>query len=219
MSEKTLASSIRFNSLLLAAFAVITTGILAFTNASTKPKIEEQKARAQLAALSEILPQQFYDNDLLNDGLYEIPASQWQQLNLSGNSQAYIAKKNGKPVAIIFPTNGTGYSGKIGLLVGVFANGTIAGVRVTQHAETPGLGDYIDIRKSDWITTFDGKSLSNPAENAWDTKKYEGDFDGLTSATITSRGVIHQVKAALEYFATQHPLQTLPHSNNEGEAY
>lgn len=215
MSNKTLSSSIRFNSLLLGLFAIITTGILAFTYTNTLPRIEEQQVKAQLAALSEILPPQFYDNDLINNGAFSIPPSHWQQLNLSQESRGFVATKNGEPVAIIFPTEGKGYGGNIGLLVGIFADGRIAGVRVTQHTETPGLGDYIDARKGDWILQFNGKSLFDPQADGWDTENYGGEFDGLTSATITSRGVIYQLKIALEYFATQDPLQTSPSSSGD----
>ena len=55
-----------------------------------------------------------------------------------------------------------GYSGRIHMLVGVYVDGSLAGVRVVKHAETPGLGDGIEIRKSPWITGFDGKSLADP---------------------------------------------------------
>ena len=204
-----LGSSIGINSLLLGAFALITTGILALTNAATADRIKEERLKAQLAALSEIVPPTFYDNDLVTDGARTIPQQDLALLNLPEPENLYIATKNARPVAVIIPTVGEGYGGGIHMLVGIFADGTLAGVRVTSHTETPGLGDYIESRKSDWILMFDGKSLANPSPEHWDVDKYDGDFDGLTSATISSRGVIHQVKKALDYFAAQRPLQTL----------
>lgn len=204
-----LGSSIGINSVLLGVFALVTTGILALTNATTADRIKEAQLKAQLAALSEILSPDLYDNELVTDGARAVPQQDLPLLNLSEPENMYIATKNSQPVAVILPTNGEGYGGEIHMLVGIFADGTLAGVRVTHHAETPGLGDYIDSRKSDWILMFEGKSLSDPPEARWDVGKYDGDFDGLTSATISSRGVIHQVKKVLEYFATQQPLQTL----------
>ena len=79
-------------------------------------------------------------------------------------------------------------------------DGTIAGVRVTEHRETPGLGDKVDLKKSDWILDFDGKSLVNPEKSGWDVKKNGGAYDQFTGATITPRAVIHQIAKTLEYF-------------------
>ncbi len=94
-----------------------------------------------------------------------------------------------------------GYSGEIRLLVGVLADGSISGVRVLAHRETPGLGDPIEIERSDWITGFNGRSLGNPVLAQWDVARYGGDFDAFTGATITPRAVVRAVKNTLIYFA------------------
>ena len=115
-------------------------------------------------------------------------------------------------VGVIIPTTAPdGYSGDIDLLVGVNHNKTIAGVRVIQHTETPGLGDKIDERKSDWILHFNGASLSNPDPARWTVQKSGGDFEQFTGATITPRAVVHQVKKVLEFIDQQnHFSQPLP---------
>ncbi|MFM9746175.1 FMN-binding protein, partial [Streptomyces brasiliscabiei] len=64
-----------------------------------------------------------------------------------------------------------GYSGDIELLTAVFSNGEIAGVRVTKHEETPGLGDKIEIKKSPWITVFNNKSVLGEDDTRWAVKK------------------------------------------------
>ena len=86
------------------------------------------------------------------------------------------------------------------MIVGINFDGTLAGVRVVEHRETPGLGDKVDLNKSDWILGFNSKSLSNPQRAAWDVKKNNGDFDQFTGATITPRAVIHQIAQTLDYF-------------------
>ena len=86
------------------------------------------------------------------------------------------------------------------MIIGINFDGSVAGVRVVEHKETPGLGDKVDLRKSDWILSFNGKSLSNPHPNAWNVKKENGEFDQFTGATITPRAVIHQIAKTLEYF-------------------
>ena len=86
------------------------------------------------------------------------------------------------------------------MLVGINVDGTIAGVRVISHNETPGLGDKIDLKKNDWILDFNGKSLENPKPKYWKVKKDKGSFDQLTGATITPRAVVTQVLRTLQYF-------------------
>lgn len=101
----------------------------------------------------------------------------------------YRARKSGQPVALFAtPVAPDGYSGPIQLLVGVYADGTLAGVRVLAHKETPGLGDAIDEKRAPWIFGFAGKSLSNPGLDGWRVKKDGGSFDQFTGATITPRG-------------------------------
>jgi len=93
-----------------------------------------------------------------------------------------------------------GYTGKIHSIVGIFADGSVAGVRVLQHRETPGLGDKVELKKSPWVLSYNGKSLSDPGTQGWNVKKDGGEFDQFTGATITPRAVVKSVHAALEYF-------------------
>jgi len=123
-----------------------------------------------------------------------------------------ISPLNGKPVAVLAtPVAPDGYSGSIKLLVGVYADGTLAGVRVLAHKETPGLGDAIEATRSDWILTFEGKSLNNPPPKAWAVKKDGGAFDQFTGATITPRAVVKAARQFLIYFQ-QHKEQLLANS-------
>jgi RnfABCDGE-type electron transport complex G subunit len=48
------------------------------------------------------------------------------------------------------------YSGNIRLLTGVSVDKKLLGVRVIAHKETPGLGDKIELKKSNWIKQFKG---------------------------------------------------------------
>ena len=116
-------------------------------------------------------------------------------------STAYRARLQGEPVAVIFNSVAPdGYNGKIHLLVGVNIDASLAGVRVVKHAETPGLGDAIEIRKSPWIRGFDGKSLNNPDQAGWRVKRDGGEFDQLTGATITPRAIVAAVRNTLLYY-------------------
>ena len=124
-----------------------------------------------------------------------------RELGQRSPQSAYLALKDGAPSALILPvTAPDGYSGAIHLLVGIFADGRLAGVRVLGHKETPGLGDKIELAKSQWIRSFDGKSLSNPGAEGWAVKKDRGEFDQFAGATITPRAVVKAVHGALQYF-------------------
>ncbi|WP_250654746.1 electron transport complex subunit RsxG [Alkalimarinus coralli] len=204
----------------LAIFAVITSGLIAATQTLTKETIEQQIKKAQSKALLEIVPVEEHDNELLEDTFELNPGG---LLNLPREKSAYIARKNQAPVAVILPVIAeNGYSGPISMIVGVDISGNIKGVRVINHKETPGLGDKIEIKKSDWITQFEGTSLTQPLPKQWKVKKDGGNFDQLTGATITPRAVVSGVNNALMYYHKNKDrlLQTksAPQASAEGDA-
>jgi electron transport complex, RnfABCDGE type, G subunit len=194
-----LGTSISKNSLLLATFALLAAGGLALTNEGTKERIQQAERAAQQKALFEIVPRSRHDNDLLLDTM-PIPQDYWATLGLKSGGNIHIARQQGEVVAMIIPAVAPdGYSGDIRMIVGVNRDGSIAGVRVLTHNETPGLGDKVDLKKSDWILSFDGKSLLTPAATAWAVRKDGGEFDQFTGATITPRAVVNQVRRVLEF--------------------
>ena len=193
-------SSIQKNSMVLSLFALITTALLAGTYLSTREKIEYSERKAAQKALFEVVPTERHNNDLLLDTL-PVPKSYWPMLGLKNGGDIHIARQDDQIVAVIIPAvTAEGYSGDIKFIVGINTDGSIAGVRVLNHAETPGLGDKIDLRKHDWILGFNGKSLSNPLPARWNVKKDKGDFDQLTGATITPRAIVKQVFKSLNYY-------------------
>ncbi|MFN3580078.1 MAG: electron transport complex subunit RsxG [Pseudomonas sp.] len=194
----TTRSSVLRNSLILGVFAMVTVGLIALTQQGTASRIAEEQRRMQMSALNEILPHDQHDNDLLEDAF---AISNRELLHLPGEAMAYRGRVDGDVVAVILPAIAPdGYSGRIDLLVGVRANGEIAGVRITNHRETPGLGDKVQLNKSTWVLDFNGTSLSMPAPENWGVRKDGGDFDQFTGATITPRAVVQAVHRALQYF-------------------
>lgn len=194
----TMIQSIRRSAIGLGIFAVITGGTIAFTQALTEKRITEQAARAEARALFEIIPESDHDNDLLKDTVV-LPAG--DQLASEGPVTAWVARQDGEVVGMIMPAVAPdGYSGAIKLLVGINPEGTVLGVRVIGHKETPGLGDRIETRKSSWVNDFEGRSLGKPEPRKWNVKKNGGVFDQFTGATITPRAVVKAVKKTLIYF-------------------
>jgi electron transport complex protein RnfG len=182
----------------LLVFAVIGSGLVAFTFDSTEERIAENQRRALLKSLNELVPSDRYDNNIFSDILL---VSDTELLGTDEPVPVYRARKGGWPVAaVLAPVAPDGYNGNIRLLVAINLDGTLAGVRVVQHRETPGLGDGIEASRSDWILGFDGKSLSNTAKKDWRVKRDGGRFDQFTGATITPRAVVKAVHKALLYF-------------------
>lgn len=193
-----LGQSITRNAIGLALFAVITAGTIALTHAVTRDRIEEQVRQAEAGALLQIIPEDQHSNDLL---AATVPVGPSEALGLKDTRQAHIARQNGRVTGVILPVIApNGYSGGIHLLVGIDAGGQILGVRVTQHHETPGLGDKVETKKTPWVYSFNGKSLENLAPGQWAVAKDGGQFDQFTGATITPRAVVGAVHKALLYF-------------------
>jgi electron transport complex protein RnfG len=182
----------------LSLFAVVGTTLVALTEYTTSEAIAENERQVLLRNLYALLPRDRLDNDIATDTL-RLPAS--ALLGTDDASTVYRARLAGEPVAAIFNSIAPdGYNGKIHLLVGVNIDGRLAGVRVVKHAETPGLGDAVEIRKSPWINDFAGKSLANPTQERWRVKRDGGDFDQFTGATITPRAVVAAVRNTLLYY-------------------
>ena len=197
MALPEISRSMLKNALVLGLFAIATVGLVAVLQQATAGRIANAEREAQVRALSEILPQGSYDNHLLDNSI------QLHDPLLGSKSPqtAYIALKDGKPSAVILrATAPDGYSGAIQLLIGIQVDGRLAGVRVLNHRETPGLGDKIELAKSPWIHGFAGRSLQAPDEAGWAVKKDRGQFDQFAGATITPRAVVKAVHKALQYF-------------------
>ena len=204
----------------MVAFALIGTALLAYVFNITREPIEKSEAEARLALFRQILPDDHYygnakskddkqhaDDDNLLENVVEIAPN-----DLLGNktpSKAYIAKQDHKFAAVILEAIAhDGYSGDIKLLIAIRADGTVSGVRVLAHKETPGLGDYIDIAHGNWIKLFDNESVEKTPAEQWKVKKDGGKFDYMVGATITPRAVVKAVAKALQFYEqNEHELQ------------
>ena len=201
--------------LLLGLFAVIGVAILAGVHDLTRDRIAEQQRQLIIQRLGQVLGSDRYDNDLLNDVI------EMRDHGAFGHNEAvriYRARKSGEPVAVIMELIATGgYNGDIVLLLGIDFAGDVTGARVIRHRETPGLGDPIEVRKSDWITRFTGRSFGDPEREKWAVRKDGGEFDQFTGATITPRAVVRAISRALMYHEERRDQLYLMESNVESE--
>jgi Na+-translocating ferredoxin:NAD+ oxidoreductase subunit G len=211
MSE--LAQSIRRGAVGLGLFAMVTAGVVGVTHSLTAKRIQDNRLASQYQALGQVIPAALHDNDLL-DGAVLLPAA--DPLGQPEPFTAWRARHAGQVSAVILPVvTPNGYSGDISLLVGIAADGSLTGVRVLAHRETPGLGDRIEARKADWIEQFTGLSLGNPPNEQWAVRPDGGTFDAFTGATITPRAVVGAVRRSLEYFAANRAMLL---DRSEGDA-
>ena len=206
-----IGKSISRNSIMLGIFAIAVAAALASTDMLTREKRAESKRRVQSMALEQVIPAELHDNILLDD---KIPVGDTEFLRLKKPDSIHIARKDGKVTGFILPTYAPdGYGGPVSTLVGIDLEGNILGVRVVNHHETPGLGDRVDIKKSNWALSFNGKSLTNLTAAQWHVKKDKGVFDQFTGATITPRAVVASVHNALLFFA-KHENELLQQAGN-----
>lgn len=181
----TTKTSVKYGAL-LGIVALLCTAVSAGVYFLTKDKIYAAVAKQQQALLAQVIPADYYDNDVTAN--CEIPDS--REIDKictalsSGKIRAYA----------IEATAPDGYSGKIRLLMGMTPQGEVLGVRVLEHNETPGLGDKIELRISDWILNFSRKKIDPQNLQDWSVKKDGGKFDQFAGATITPRAVVNQVK-------------------------
>jgi electron transport complex protein RnfG len=182
----------------LGLFSLIGIGLVSLTHSFTYAKIADNERKFVLKNLRELVPESLHDNDLLADTLTVVDSDAFGE---GKTVTIYRATNNNQLAAVIAtPTAPDGYSGSIKLLVAIKENGELLGVRAVLHHETPGLGDAIDTNKSDWIYSFNGKSLNNPDLKYWHVKRDGGNFDQFTGATITPRAVVKAVLKTLQYY-------------------
>ncbi len=185
-------------SLLLGVFAVAGTSMVALTFDNTELRIADNEYQALLQSLNALVPPTSHDNDIAND---TIEVTSRELLGSKKPNTVYLARMKEIPIAAVITTIAPdGYNGAIKLLVAINYDGTISGVRVLSHRETPGLGDSIEVERSNWINNFRGLSLQTPDDLGWRVQKDGGIFDQFTGATVTPRAVVKAVHNALLYF-------------------
>lgn len=182
----------------LAVIAAFCTALVAFTHSQTAERIGANEKAWIERSLQPALAGLFFDSAVTESKIV-IPAPH----DLPGTDDAIIYRVYAaeQPVAALFVVSARdGYAGPIRFLAGVSMDGTVTGVRVIEHRETPGLGDRIELTKSDWVLQFDGTSLRSPDAANWSIKGDSGSFDQLTGASVTPRAIVKAVKQTLVYF-------------------
>lgn len=200
-------------------FALIGTAMLAIIYNLTHDAIARSEENEKLKLIAQIAPATAYDNDIMKDTA-QLAAD--QLLGTDESIFVYRGRLKDKPsIAVLRAVAPDGYSGKINLIIAIHSDGRISGVRVVSHKETPGLGDYIEIAKNNWINIFNDTSLENNKDSEWKVKKDGGSFDYMAGATITPRAVVKAVHKTLQYYAQHRDtifLSGTLHSQGQGKS-
>ncbi len=194
MNEQSVAKT----GLTLAFIAAICTALVAATYQLTAERIAANEKALLEQSLAPALSGIFYEGGV-SESRVVIPPPH----DLPGSDAAIIYRvfADEEPVAALFVvTARDGFSGPIRILLGIEYDGTVTGVRILQHRETPGLGDRIESTRSDWVLQFDGRSMGDPVVTGWAIKNDGGEFDQLTGASVTPRAVIKAIRDTLIYF-------------------
>jgi electron transport complex protein RnfG len=178
---------------LLGGAAMVAAALLVIGDVATRDAIEQRRAEDLLASLGQVVPARLHDNDLLANPLP-------MQRGDGSGVIVYRALRGLDVSAVAFSVTAQGYAGPIELILGIDDRGRVLGARVLSHAETPGLGDKIELSRDDWILGFDGLSLDDPPAAHWAVKKDGGDFDQFSGATVTPRAVVRAIKDGLTFF-------------------
>jgi Na+-translocating ferredoxin:NAD+ oxidoreductase subunit G len=183
--------------LLLTLFALASVVIISGIERNTRKAALANQKEYSARQLQQVLKQVSYDN---------MP---WESAKLINKQQGgtkiisiYKVISNDYQIATVIESeNARGYVGPIRLLVAIDIAGNIIGTTVVAHRETPGIGDKIEVSRSDWLKNFSMHSLSKPESGRWKSKKDGGDFDHISGATVTSRTAINIIKDTLKFYA------------------
>lgn len=186
---------------ILIACALVLAAVLSVVADGTRDRIERNRQAWIQQRLDALVAPSSHDNDLLTDRINVVSPD---ILGIAQSVPIYRARLNGAPVAAIMHTVAPdGYHGPIELLVAIAYDGSLIGVQVVRHQETPGLGDQFENRRRDWIDNFRGRSLRDPPQQRWSVRKDGGDFDSFTGATLTPRAIVKATRRALEYYGAR----------------
>ena len=207
-----------YTALNLLLFAVVSTALLAWTYDLTHETIARSIENEKMKLIAQIAPPATYDNDIMKD-VAHLAAD--KLLGDTETTAVYRGRLNNQPsIAVLQAIAPDGYGGRINLILAIHHDGRISGVRVVSHRETPGLGDYIEVAKNNWITGFNGASLENRKSGEWKVRKDGGTFDYRAGATITPRAIVKAVHKALQYYAQHRDelfAQSLPENTSGKE--
>ncbi len=188
----------------LMLFGLITSLFVGLVYVVTKPVIIEAKEQARQEKLYLLAAPLLANGRIASPVQRELPDDAPASFENPLSITPIVT--DAEQLGVVLPITAVqGYSGPIQLLLALDQQQRIVGVRAIEHRETPGLGDRIETRKSDWMLAFNGLRYDDLAPDDWAVQNDGGQFDSFTGATITPRAVVDALKETLAYLA-RHPV-------------
>lgn len=188
----------------LTLFGLITSLFVGLVYVVTKPVIIEAKEQARQEKLYLLAAPLLANGRIASPVQRELPDDAPASFENPLSITPIVT--DAEQLGVVLPITAVqGYSGPIQLLLALDQQQRIVGVRAIEHRETPGLGDQIETRKSDWMLAFNGLRYDDLAPDDWAVQNDGGQFDSFTGATITPRAVVDALKETLAYLA-RHPV-------------
>lgn len=189
MFEQKPTSRALFSGFILALIAALCTAIVLYVEHDTEKLIEKSRNDTEQRLLEELLP----EAKAQAQGTLHYQCKLLSDPRIGKKMRAYIATDDsGKVLGFVssYSTN-RGYSNPLIMIGGVDTKGNITKIDFKLSKETPGIGDKLERKRGNYLDQFDGFSLEDAK---WDVKKFGGDFDYITGATVTSRAVVLATK-------------------------
>lgn len=182
-----------FSGIILSAIAALCTSAVLTVEQDTAPFIEKNRAQTEQKIIDTLLP----EVKAKAQGKVTYQCKLISDKRIGKNMKAYIARdEQGNTLGFISSySTSRGYSNPLILIGGMDNNGRISKIDIQLSRETPGIGDKVERRKGNYLDQFDNLALH---EKNWDVKKFGGDFDYITGATVTSRAIVLATKDFLE---------------------
>jgi len=183
--------------LILLAFCVVATALLAYVNTLTRPQIEKIKTLEAEATRREL-----------------IPDSDFEEVN--GEITYYIAKdsKTGEVKGYVFTAQKNGYNGAVKTMAALNKDFQIIAIKVIEQTETPGLGTNSTQPK--FTDQFKGKTSEQLIVDK-DGGVPPNCIKAITGATITTRAVTNSLKESIETLKKQVLARTAPTEKTQAE--
>ncbi len=173
--------------------------LLGMANGITAPQIAKNEEKTRNEAMAAIITGAEFEDMQTALSAEEVTAAGVALPNgrtAAAISGVYKATVDGADAGYCLEVQSKGFGGTLTMIVGINADGTVAGAKVTGHAETPGLGAKSQTDE-EWIKQYAGQ----PADGQLAVSKDGGSINAITGATITSRAVTDGVNTAAAYVA------------------
>lgn len=176
--------------LVLLVISAVAAGLLAVVNSFTSEVIAQAEFEKSVQAYQEIYGDKADKFEPLDEAKKTALVEKYKEIQ-----DVFVAKKGDEIVGYGINHTGNGYGGSMTNAIGLLNDGTIAGFRNIQNAETPGIGTQIT--EAPYFDQFVGKSFKNGEVKGNKDPQAEDEIPMISGATISSTAVLKGINSIL----------------------